>query len=79
MTFVLFYKAQVALNGWMTDHGWIPPTLERALPILIGHSDSDLRDIRGAPGLRGLLAASHIAPGWAGGGRCIRCTTHSDK
>jgi sterol desaturase/sphingolipid hydroxylase (fatty acid hydroxylase superfamily) len=38
VTFVLFYKAQVALNGWITDQGWIPPTLEGAVPVLIGHS-----------------------------------------
>jgi sterol desaturase/sphingolipid hydroxylase (fatty acid hydroxylase superfamily) len=38
VTFVLFYKVQVALNGWITDHGWIPPTLEGLIPALIGHS-----------------------------------------
>jgi len=38
VTFVLFYKVQVALNGWMTDHGWIPPTLESVVPALMGHS-----------------------------------------
>lgn len=38
VTFVLFYQAQVALNGWITDHGWIPPMLERVVPALLGHS-----------------------------------------
>ncbi|MSP01967.1 MAG: sterol desaturase family protein [Acetobacteraceae bacterium] len=38
VTFVLFYKVQVAMNGWIVDHGWIPPTLEHAIPALIGHS-----------------------------------------
>jgi len=38
VTFVLFYQAQVALNGWITDHGWIPPMLERVFPGLLGHS-----------------------------------------
>jgi sterol desaturase/sphingolipid hydroxylase (fatty acid hydroxylase superfamily) len=38
VTFVLFYEVQVALNGWMTDHGWIPLTLERVVPGLLGHS-----------------------------------------
>ena len=38
VTFVLFYKLQVALNGWITDHGWIPPTLEALVPSLIGHA-----------------------------------------
>jgi sterol desaturase/sphingolipid hydroxylase (fatty acid hydroxylase superfamily) len=36
VTFVLFYSAQVALNGWMTDHGFVPPTLERLFPFLLG-------------------------------------------
>jgi sterol desaturase/sphingolipid hydroxylase (fatty acid hydroxylase superfamily) len=35
-TFVLFYQLQVGLNGWLTDHGWIPPTLERLFPALLG-------------------------------------------
>jgi sterol desaturase/sphingolipid hydroxylase (fatty acid hydroxylase superfamily) len=38
VTFVLFYKMQVALNGWITDRGWVPPTLEGLVPALIGHS-----------------------------------------
>jgi len=38
VTFVLFYKAQVALNGWLTDRGWIPPTLEGLFPGLLGHA-----------------------------------------
>jgi sterol desaturase/sphingolipid hydroxylase (fatty acid hydroxylase superfamily) len=38
VTFVLFYKVQVALNGWITDHGWIPPMLESLFPGLIGHA-----------------------------------------
>jgi len=37
VTFVLFYKLQVALNGALTDHGWVPPTLERLIPDLMGH------------------------------------------
>jgi sterol desaturase/sphingolipid hydroxylase (fatty acid hydroxylase superfamily) len=37
MTFVLFYQLQVALNGWLSDHGWVPPTLERLFPFLLGH------------------------------------------
>ncbi len=36
VTFVLFYQVQVALNGWLTDHGWIPPMLERVFPGLLG-------------------------------------------
>ena len=35
-TFVLFYRAQVALNGLLADHGFVPPTLERLLPVLLG-------------------------------------------
>jgi sterol desaturase/sphingolipid hydroxylase (fatty acid hydroxylase superfamily) len=37
VTFVLFYKLQVELNGWMADHGWVPPTLEGVLPVLSDH------------------------------------------
>ena len=36
ITFVLFYQLQVLMNGWLTDHGWVPPTLERLLPFLLG-------------------------------------------
>ena len=36
VTFVLFYQMQVALNGFLTDHGIIPPMLERLLPFLLG-------------------------------------------
>ena len=25
------------MNGWLTDHGYIPPTLERLFPFLLGH------------------------------------------
>ena len=37
IAFVCFYRAQVALNGWLTDHGFVPPTLERFFPPLLGH------------------------------------------
>ncbi len=37
ITFVMFYQIQVAMNGFLTDHGWVPPTLERLLPFLLGH------------------------------------------
>ena len=36
VTFVLFYQLQVWLNGVLTDNGWVPPTLERLLPFLMG-------------------------------------------
>jgi sterol desaturase/sphingolipid hydroxylase (fatty acid hydroxylase superfamily) len=36
LTFVAFYQIQVALNGYLTDHGWVPPTLEALFPSLIG-------------------------------------------
>ena len=35
-TFVLFFRAQVALNGWLADQGWVPPMLERVFPALLG-------------------------------------------
>ena len=37
VTFVLFYQLQTGLNGWLTDHGYVPPTLERLFPALLGH------------------------------------------
>lgn len=36
VTFVLFYQLQVILNGWLTDHGYVPPTLEGIFPWLMG-------------------------------------------
>ena len=36
VTFVLFYQIQVSINGWLTDQGWVPPTLERMFPFLLG-------------------------------------------
>jgi sterol desaturase/sphingolipid hydroxylase (fatty acid hydroxylase superfamily) len=36
VTFVLFYRAQVEVNGMLADHGWVPPTLERLIPGLLG-------------------------------------------
>ncbi len=36
VTFVLFYRAQVAVNGMLADQGWVPPTLERLFPVLLG-------------------------------------------
>jgi sterol desaturase/sphingolipid hydroxylase (fatty acid hydroxylase superfamily) len=35
-TFVLFYRAQVELNGFLADHGYVPPMLERVFPFLLG-------------------------------------------
>lgn len=36
VSFVLFYRVQVALTGWLTDQGWTAPTLERLFPVLYG-------------------------------------------
>lgn len=36
MTFVLFYNLQVWLNGFLTDNGWVPPTLEGLIPWFMG-------------------------------------------
>jgi sterol desaturase/sphingolipid hydroxylase (fatty acid hydroxylase superfamily) len=36
VTFVLFYQLQVALGGFLTDHGFVPPTLEGFFPALLG-------------------------------------------
>lgn len=37
VTFFVFYALQVRLNGLLTDHGYVPPTLERFFPALLGH------------------------------------------
>jgi sterol desaturase/sphingolipid hydroxylase (fatty acid hydroxylase superfamily) len=36
VTYVLFYRAQVSVSGWMTDQGWVSPTLEGVFPFLLG-------------------------------------------
>lgn len=36
VTFVLFYRTQVAVNGYLADQGWVPPTLEGLFPFLLG-------------------------------------------
>jgi sterol desaturase/sphingolipid hydroxylase (fatty acid hydroxylase superfamily) len=36
VTFVVFYQLQVSMNGWIADHGWIPPMLETMVPFLLG-------------------------------------------
>jgi sterol desaturase/sphingolipid hydroxylase (fatty acid hydroxylase superfamily) len=36
VTFVLFYQLQVWLNGFLTDNGYVPPTLEGFFPFLMG-------------------------------------------
>jgi sterol desaturase/sphingolipid hydroxylase (fatty acid hydroxylase superfamily) len=36
LTYVLFYRAQVSVSGWLTDRGWVPPTLEGVFPVLLG-------------------------------------------
>ena len=36
VTYVLFYRVQVSVSGWMADRGLVPPTLEGAFPFLLG-------------------------------------------
>jgi sterol desaturase/sphingolipid hydroxylase (fatty acid hydroxylase superfamily) len=36
ITYVLFYRVQVNVNGWMADQGIVPPTLEGLFPGLLG-------------------------------------------
>jgi sterol desaturase/sphingolipid hydroxylase (fatty acid hydroxylase superfamily) len=36
VTYVMFYRAQVAVSGWIADRGWVPPTLEGLFPFLLG-------------------------------------------
>jgi sterol desaturase/sphingolipid hydroxylase (fatty acid hydroxylase superfamily) len=37
VSFLVFYQAQVLVDGWLVDLGYIPPTLETALPAFLGH------------------------------------------
>jgi len=37
VSFLAFYQVQVAVNGFLVDQGYIPPTLESLLPALLGH------------------------------------------
>ncbi len=34
LAFVVFASAQVRLEGWIADAGWVPPTLETLFPVL---------------------------------------------
>ncbi|WP_312883592.1 sterol desaturase family protein [Paraburkholderia youngii] len=36
-SFLLFYQLQVWVNGFVVAHGYIPPTLEMLVPLLLGH------------------------------------------
>ncbi|WP_428532946.1 sterol desaturase family protein [Rhodopila sp.] len=36
VTYVLFYRIQVSVSGWMADRGLVPPTLEGVFPFLLG-------------------------------------------
>lgn len=36
VTYVMFYRAQVFVTGWMADQGLVPPTLEGFFPFLLG-------------------------------------------
>ena len=78
VTFVLFYQLQVTLNGWLSDHGWVPPTLERLAPALLGHHLLTFflyAVILDFPSIGG----TGCRTGSAGGGRCTRCTTRSGR
>lgn len=37
VTFVAFYHLQAWFTGRLLDLGWMPPTLEAAFPVLVGH------------------------------------------
>ncbi len=37
VTFVGFYQVQVIVNGYLVDHGWVPPTIDLIVPALLGH------------------------------------------
>jgi sterol desaturase/sphingolipid hydroxylase (fatty acid hydroxylase superfamily) len=37
VSFVGFYELQVHITGFLTDHGFVPPTLDTLVPALLGH------------------------------------------
>ena len=37
VAFVVFYNVQSAVNGFVVDHGWVPPSIENWVPGLMGH------------------------------------------
>ncbi len=37
VTFVLFFRVQAAFSGFLADHGYVTPALERVVPALFGH------------------------------------------
>jgi sterol desaturase/sphingolipid hydroxylase (fatty acid hydroxylase superfamily) len=37
IAFVLFFTVQAEFRAWLADHGYVPPTLERLIPGLLGH------------------------------------------
>ncbi|MDE2514853.1 MAG: sterol desaturase family protein [Rhodospirillales bacterium] len=37
VSFLVFYQVQVWVNGFVVDHGYIPPMLETLIPPLLGH------------------------------------------
>ena len=62
VSFVLFYAVQTWMNGFLTDHGIMPPTIERAVPFLLGHPILTLIDLSRHPGFRRVLAPSPLPP-----------------
>ncbi len=79
VTFVLFYQAQVALNG-VPDRSRLGAADAGAAGAGPARpAGADLLALRDHPRLRRLLAAPPVAIGSTGGGRCTRCTTRSGR
>ncbi len=79
VTYVLFYRAQVSVSGWMTDQGWVPPTLEGLFPVPAGAAGADLRAFTRSSWISPTMSGTGWRTSSAGGGRCTRCTTRSGR
>ena len=61
LAFVLLASVQAAWEGWLTEAGLLPPTLEELVPVLRDHPVAGLRRLCRHPRLRRVLAAPGAA------------------
>ncbi len=78
LTFVVFYQVQVTTTGWLVDHGWTPPTLERFFPSCSARACS-LSSATPRFSISRNTGVTGYRIGSAGGGGCTRCTTRNGR
>ena len=79
LAFVLLASLQSRWEGWLTEAGLLPPTLEELVPPLRDHPAAGAGALCGDPGFRRILAAPGAARPAAGGGRCMPSTMPSAR